>query len=131
MTPINPLVYCKPRNYFPPIRKPPIGGSHTLQTNAPYSLFLSWQFPNMEQKMFFICLIPCTSDFWQGYGLFMLEELRHSPNGFLYTRGPGMYKIPAAGDIPAEFNVTMLKNVPNPSAVYSSKVCVLCGHVHE
>ena len=58
----------------------------------------------------------------QGYGMFMMEELRHSPGGYLYTRGPGMYKIPTAGDIPAQFNVTILKNNANPRAVFSSKV---------
>ncbi|MEE6473682.1 hypothetical protein FKM82_010138 [Ascaphus truei] len=59
--------------------------------------------------------------FVQGLGLFTLEELRYSPDGFLYTRGPGMYKIPAFGDIPTEFNVSLLRNCPNSKAIYSSK----------
>lgn len=59
--------------------------------------------------------------FIQGYGLFTLEEQRVSPTGFLYTKGPGAYKIPAFGDIPVEFNVSLLKNASNPKAVYSSK----------
>ncbi|XP_064622237.1 xanthine dehydrogenase/oxidase-like [Lineus longissimus] len=59
--------------------------------------------------------------FTQGYGLMMLEEHRHSPKGFLYTRGPGMYKIPGFGDTPIEFNVSLLKKAKNPKAVYSSK----------
>ncbi|CAG9815391.1 unnamed protein product, partial [Phaedon cochleariae] len=59
--------------------------------------------------------------FMQGYGLFVLEELVHSPTGETYTRGPGTYKIPGFGDIPAEFNVSLLKGVSNPRAVYSSK----------
>ena len=58
----------------------------------------------------------------QGYGLFTLEEQRYSPDGFLYTRGPGMYKIPGFTDIPVEFNVAILKGASNPQAVYSSKV---------
>lgn len=58
----------------------------------------------------------------QGYGLFVLEELVYSPTGTLFTRGPGTYKIPGFGDIPAEFNVSLLKGVSNPRAVYSSKV---------
>ena len=57
----------------------------------------------------------------QGYGLFTLEEQRYSPDGFLYTRGPGMYKIPGFTDIPVEFNVSILKGASNPQAVYSSK----------
>ncbi|XP_013100415.2 xanthine dehydrogenase-like [Stomoxys calcitrans] len=59
--------------------------------------------------------------FMQGYGLFTLEELIYSPQGTLYSRGPGMYKIPAFADIPGEFNVTLLTGAPNPRAVYSSK----------
>ncbi|XP_051880287.1 xanthine dehydrogenase/oxidase-like [Pristis pectinata] len=59
--------------------------------------------------------------FAQGLGLFTLEELRYSPDGVLYTRGPGTYKIPAAGDIPAEFNVSLLREAPNKKAIYSSK----------
>lgn len=60
--------------------------------------------------------------FMQGYGLFTLEELIYSPTGTLYSRGPGMYKLPGFADIPAEFNVSLLTGAPNPRAVYSSKV---------
>ncbi|XP_069743877.1 xanthine dehydrogenase/oxidase isoform X2 [Narcine bancroftii] len=59
--------------------------------------------------------------FTQGLGLFTLEELRYSPDGVLYTRGPGTYKIPTAGDIPAVFNVSLLRDSPNKKAIYSSK----------
>uniref|UniRef100_A0A8D0HBB7 Xanthine dehydrogenase/oxidase n=1 Tax=Sphenodon punctatus TaxID=8508 RepID=A0A8D0HBB7_SPHPU len=59
--------------------------------------------------------------FVQGLGLFTLEELRYSPEGNLYTRGPGMYKIPAFGDIPIEFHVSLLRDCPNSKAIYSSK----------
>ncbi|KAG5679787.1 hypothetical protein PVAND_009325 [Polypedilum vanderplanki] len=59
--------------------------------------------------------------FMQGYGLFVLEELIYSPNGTLYSRGPGMYKIPSFGNIPAEFNVSLLTDAPNPRAVFSSR----------
>ncbi|CAH1406870.1 unnamed protein product [Nezara viridula] len=59
--------------------------------------------------------------FVQGYGLFTLEESIYSPKGVLYSRGPGMYKIPGFADIPAEFNVSLLKGAPNPRAIYSSK----------
>lgn len=60
--------------------------------------------------------------FVQGYGLFVLEEMVYSPAGTVFTRGPGTYKIPGFADIPAEFNVSLLKGAPNPRAVYSSKV---------
>lgn len=59
--------------------------------------------------------------FVQGQGLFTLEELRYSPQGVLLTRGPGAYKIPGFADIPREFNVSLLRNSPNPRAVFSSK----------
>ncbi|CAG9798533.1 unnamed protein product [Chironomus riparius] len=59
--------------------------------------------------------------FMQGYGLYMLEELIYSPDGTLYSKGPGMYKIPSIGDIPAEFNVSLLTGAANPRAIYSSK----------
>lgn len=58
----------------------------------------------------------------QGVGLFTLEELRYSPQGYLYSRGPGMYKIPAFGDIPTEFKVSLLRDSPNDKAIFSSKV---------
>lgn len=60
--------------------------------------------------------------FMQGVGLFTLEELRYSPQGYLYTRGPGMYKIPAFGDIPTELRVSLLRDAPNERAIFSSKV---------
>uniref|UniRef100_A0A2D4HXB2 Xanthine dehydrogenase/oxidase n=4 Tax=Micrurus TaxID=8634 RepID=A0A2D4HXB2_MICLE len=59
--------------------------------------------------------------FVQGIGLFTMEELRYSPEGNLYTKGPGMYKIPAFGDIPSEFHVSLLRDCPNSKAIYSSK----------
>ncbi len=59
--------------------------------------------------------------FMQGYGYYTLEELVYSPDGTLYSRGPGMYKIPGFSDIPGEFNVSLMTGAPNPRAVYSSK----------
>ncbi|XP_022080496.1 xanthine dehydrogenase/oxidase-like isoform X2 [Acanthaster planci] len=59
--------------------------------------------------------------FVQGYGLFVLEDYRVSPSGQLLTIGPGFYKIPSFGDIPAEFNVSLLTRAPNPFAICSSK----------
>lgn len=59
--------------------------------------------------------------FMQGYGLFTLEEMVYSPEGCLYSRGPGMYKIPGFSNIPAEFNVSLLTGSSNSRAVYSSK----------
>ncbi|XP_057686044.1 aldehyde oxidase 6 isoform X2 [Corythoichthys intestinalis] len=59
--------------------------------------------------------------FMQGLGLFTLEELKFSPSGLLYTRGPSQYKIPAVCDMPLSFNVFLLSDSYNPHAIYSSK----------
>ncbi|XP_041469067.1 xanthine dehydrogenase/oxidase-like [Lytechinus variegatus] len=59
--------------------------------------------------------------FTQGYGLFTLEDHRWSPKGHLLTRGPGFYKIPGFGDVPPEFNVSLLKNAANHNTICSSK----------
>lgn len=58
----------------------------------------------------------------QGLGLYTLEELKFSPSGLLYTRGPSQYKIPAVCDVPLRFNVYLLSDTHNPLAIYSSKV---------
>ena len=60
--------------------------------------------------------------FVQGMGLFTLEELVVSPKGYVFSRGPGTYKIPGFADIPMEFNVALLRSAPNDKAIYSSKV---------
>ncbi|XP_048454639.1 aldehyde oxidase 1 [Rhincodon typus] len=59
--------------------------------------------------------------FTQGLGLFTMEELKYSPKGVLYTRGPTQYKIPAVCDIPEQLNVSLLPRSQNPKAIYSSK----------
>ncbi|XP_036417928.1 aldehyde oxidase 3-like [Colossoma macropomum] len=59
--------------------------------------------------------------FMQGLGLYTMEELKFSPSGVLYTRGPGQYKIPAVCDVPLQFNVCLLAGSHNPHAIYSSK----------
>jgi xanthine dehydrogenase/oxidase len=59
--------------------------------------------------------------FVQGYGLFCLEEHTYMPSGYLFTRGPGTYKIPSFNDVPLEFNVSLLKGSENPRAIHSSK----------
>ncbi|XP_028281021.1 aldehyde oxidase 6 [Parambassis ranga] len=59
--------------------------------------------------------------FMQGLGLYTLEELKFSPSGLLYTRGPSQYKIPAVCDVPLQFNVYLLPDSHNPHAIYSSK----------
>ncbi|XP_062303168.1 aldehyde oxidase 6 isoform X1 [Osmerus eperlanus] len=59
--------------------------------------------------------------FIQGLGLYTMEELKFSPSGVLYTRGPSQYKIPAVCDIPLKFNIYLLAGSDNSHAIYSSK----------
>lgn len=44
----------------------------------------------------------------QGYGMYMLEELKHE-NGHLMTDSPTSYKIPSADDAPLDFRVTLVE----------------------
>lgn len=62
--------------------------------------------------------------FIQGVGWSTLEELLVLPsNGFMFTRGPGNYKIPSFKDIPQKFNVRLLKdkNYSHLKTIKSSK----------
>lgn len=54
-------------------------------------------------------------------GFYTIEELKYSPEGVLYSRGPDDYKIPTVSEIPEEFYVTLVRS-QNPIAIYSSKV---------
>ena len=60
--------------------------------------------------------------FIQGMGWLTTEELKWNDQGRLLTNGPATYKIPAVGDTPFEFNVSLLENKPNrEETVYRSK----------
>ncbi|XP_020156704.1 xanthine dehydrogenase [Aegilops tauschii subsp. strangulata] len=66
--------------------------------------------------------------FIQGLGWAAMEELKWGDDnhkwirpGYLFTCGPGSYKIPSVNDIPLNFKVSLLKGVPNPRAIHSSK----------
>ncbi|ELU17190.1 hypothetical protein CAPTEDRAFT_210476 [Capitella teleta] len=61
------------------------------------------------------------TDIAMAVGNSLNPEQRYSPDGFLLTRGPGAYRIPAFTDIPLEFNVSLLRGASNPKAVHSSK----------
>ncbi|KAK9703015.1 hypothetical protein K7432_010945 [Basidiobolus ranarum] len=47
----------------------------------------------------------------QGVGWSTMEETLFFPNGMLFTRGPGTYKIPGFRDIPQRFRVDLLDGV--------------------
>jgi xanthine dehydrogenase/oxidase len=62
--------------------------------------------------------------FVMAMGWLLSEELRWNANGTQLNLGTWEYKIPTAYDIPVEFNVALLKDVPNqsPTAVKGSKM---------
>ena len=70
-----------------------------------------------------VCVFQIEGAFLQGLGLYTMEELKFSPSGVLYKRGPSQYKIPAVCDIPLKFNTYLLAGSDNSHAIYSSKVC--------
>jgi xanthine dehydrogenase molybdopterin binding subunit/xanthine dehydrogenase small subunit len=59
--------------------------------------------------------------FVQGMGWLTTEELKWDGQGRLLTHSPDTYKIPAVGDMPQVFNVTLLKNAPQKNVVYGTK----------
>lgn len=59
--------------------------------------------------------------FIQGMGWLTGEELLWDKEGRLLTHCPDTYKIPAIGDTPAIFNVSLLKNAAQKNVVYGSK----------
>jgi len=54
--------------------------------------------------------------FVQGMGWLTAEELVWNAEGKLLTHSPDTYKIPAVGDMPRDFRMSLLKDVPNPKA---------------
>ncbi|REJ82897.1 MAG: xanthine dehydrogenase molybdopterin binding subunit [Bacteroidetes bacterium] len=59
--------------------------------------------------------------FIQGLGWVTTEEVKHDKAGNLLNHSPDTYKIPAVTDMPEDFRVSLLKNVPNPNAIRKSK----------
>jgi len=56
-------------------------------------------------------------------GYVLSEELKVDSLGKQLNLGTWDYKIPGAYDIPLEFNVSLLKDTPNPVGVKGSKAC--------
>ncbi|KAL0241038.1 hypothetical protein GEMRC1_006274 [Eukaryota sp. GEM-RC1] len=59
--------------------------------------------------------------FLQGLGWLTMEEIVRSKSGKVISQGPGAYKLPTFTDIPRDFRVSLMKGVPNPKAIKSSK----------
>lgn len=59
--------------------------------------------------------------FIQGAGWLTTEELVFGADGNLLTHAPSTYKIPAFGDVPEDFRVSLLKNAPQDGVIHRSK----------
>ncbi len=59
--------------------------------------------------------------FIQGMGWCTTEEIKWDPDGKLLTHSPDTYKIPTIHDIPLDFRVDLLRDVPNPGTIRRSK----------
>src|ERR1043166_6491891 len=57
----------------------------------------------------------------QGVGWLTTEELKWDERGRLLTHSPDTYKLPAVGDMPQIFNVTLFKNATQKDVVHGSK----------
>jgi xanthine dehydrogenase large subunit len=57
----------------------------------------------------------------QGNGWVTTEEIKWDARGNLLTHSPDTYKIPSVQDIPKDFRVNLLRNVPNPNTIRKSK----------
>ena len=59
--------------------------------------------------------------FVQGVGWCTTEEMKWDNDGNQLTHSPDTYKIPTVNDIPRDFRVEILKDVPNPGTIHRSK----------
>ncbi len=59
--------------------------------------------------------------FVQGMGWVTTEDMKYDKDGNLLNHSPDTYKIPSIQDIPLDFRVEILKNVPNPTTIGQSK----------
>lgn len=59
--------------------------------------------------------------FVQGMGWLTGEELKWNKDGRLLSHSASTYQIPSIGDAPAQLNVTLLKNAPQPGVIHGSK----------
>ncbi len=59
--------------------------------------------------------------FVQGLGWLTCEEVLFDDKGFCKTHSPDTYKIPAFGDAPGVFNVSLLENAAQDGVIHGSK----------
>ncbi len=59
--------------------------------------------------------------FIQGYGWVTCEEVLFDAKGRLLTHSPDTYKIPAMGEAPEDFRVSLLERAPQDGTIHGSK----------
>lgn len=59
--------------------------------------------------------------FVQGVGWCTTEDVKWDEKGNILNYSPDTYKIPGVRDIPQDFRVEILKNIPNPNVIRKSK----------
>jgi xanthine dehydrogenase molybdopterin binding subunit len=59
--------------------------------------------------------------FVQGLGWVTTEDLKYDAKGNLLNHSPDTYKIPTIKDIPRDFRIELLRDVPNPNTIKQSK----------
>jgi len=59
--------------------------------------------------------------FVQGLGWVTTEDIKWNSKGHMLNYSPDTYKIPTIQDIPADFRVSLLQDVPNPNTIRQSK----------
>ena len=59
--------------------------------------------------------------FIQGVGWCTTEECKHDEQGRLLNHSPDTYKIPTLRDIPKDFRVQLMENVPHTGTIHRSK----------
>ncbi|KAJ8778831.1 hypothetical protein J1605_013065 [Eschrichtius robustus] len=100
-----------------------------------YKAFVDWEKGRGDPFSYYVYGAACSEietdrltgahkiegSFIQGMGLYTTEEVKYSPEGVLYSRGPDEYRIPTMSDVPEEFNVSLLPSSQIPLTIYSSK----------
>ncbi len=85
-------------------------GMHTLiRTDIVHDVGIHWLKGSMPGQI--------QGGFIQGMGWCTTEEMKWDEKGDQLTHSPDTYKIPTINDIPGDFRVEILKDVPNPGTI--------------
>lgn len=62
----------------------------------------------------------------KGYGMMAVEEWTLNDRGEVESKNPSRYRVPDVGNLPRDFNVTLLSDSPNKQAT-RLRLSVLTG----